>query len=115
MIEREVETGGPDGFIEDVESDAAIAADEVQGAALYGPDGAKVGHIHKLMIDKRSGQVRYAIVTDAGILGIGNYLPVSWSRFKFDENLHGYVSDVTAEIIAERGRDTAEHGDLQIW
>jgi hypothetical protein len=115
MIEREVETGGPDGFIEDVETNSHIAGDEVQGAPLFDPDLKKIGHIHKIMINKQTGQIDYAIVTDAGFLGVGSFLPLAWSRFRFDEALEGFVSDLTSEIIAEKGRETAEHAELQIW
>ncbi|MEY9675549.1 hypothetical protein ABIE93_005483 [Bradyrhizobium elkanii] len=38
--------------LDDNESDALIGSDKVEGTAVYGADGNKVGTIERLMIDK---------------------------------------------------------------
>jgi uncharacterized protein YrrD len=49
-----------------------IASDKVEGAAVRRSGGEKLGWIKRLMIDKRSGKVAYAVMTFGGFLGIGD-------------------------------------------
>ena len=53
------------------ETISLIASDKVEGTAVYGPDGDKIGRIENLMIDKRSGHVAYAVLSFGGFLGMG--------------------------------------------
>jgi hypothetical protein len=39
-----------------------ISSDKVEGTSVYNNAGEKLGSIDDLMIDKRSGQVRYAVL-----------------------------------------------------
>jgi hypothetical protein len=71
-----------------------IASDRVEGTAVRRPNGDRIGHIERLMIDKISGQVSYAILSFGGFLGMGtNLLPLPWARltystkFEADEEL----------------------------
>ena len=48
-----------------------ISSEKVEGTAVYNPDGDKLGSIDDLMIDKWSGQVRYAVLEFGGFLGMG--------------------------------------------
>jgi hypothetical protein len=44
------------------------------------------------MIDKRSGQVRYAVLEFGGFLGMGtDRYPLPWSALKYDTEMEGYV------------------------
>ena len=47
-----------------------IASDRVEGTAVRRPKGHKIGTIERLMIDKISGKVAYAVLSFGGILGI---------------------------------------------
>ena len=48
------------------------------------------------MIDKISGKVAYAVVSFGGFLGMGeDYLPMPWTRLKYDTNLGGYLTGMT--------------------
>ena len=51
--------------IETDETHDLIASDKVEGTAVYNGDGEKLGAIHNFMVDKRSGQVEYAVVPPA--------------------------------------------------
>ena len=54
-----------------------IASDRVEGTAVRRPNGDMIGHIERLMIDKVTGKVSYAILSFGGFLGIGaNLLPL---------------------------------------
>ena len=62
-----------------------IASDRVEGTAVRRPNGDKIGHIERLMIDKISGKVSYAILSFGGFLGMGtNLLPLPWARLTYN-------------------------------
>ena len=48
---------------------SVISSDRVEGTAVYGTSGEKLGSIDNLMIDKTSGHVRYAVLEFGGFLG----------------------------------------------
>ena len=69
-----------------------ISSDRVEGTAVYNNAGEKLGSIDHLMIDKLSGQVRYAVLEFGGFLGVGtDRYPLPWNVLKYDTTLDGYV------------------------
>jgi sporulation protein YlmC with PRC-barrel domain len=48
-----------------------IESDRVEGTTVYDPRGNDIGSIKRLMIDKLSGRVAYAVMSFGGFLGIG--------------------------------------------
>ncbi len=77
------------------ETSTLIAGDKVKGTYVFNPQGDRIGEINDLMLDKRSGQVAYAIMSFGGFLGVGNsYHPLPWSLLKYNTNLGGYVVDI---------------------
>jgi uncharacterized protein YrrD len=54
------------------ETTRLIASDKVEGTAVRRSDGTKLGSIQRLMIDKLTGKVAYAVMTFGGFLGIGD-------------------------------------------
>lgn len=69
-----------------------ISSDKVEGTAVYNTAGEKLGSIDDLMIDKRSGQVRYADLEFGGFLGMGtDRYPIPWNMLKYDPSREGYV------------------------
>ena len=82
------------------ETFSLIASDKVEGTAVYGPDNKKIGSIDNLMIDKRRGQVAYAVLSFGGFLGMGtDHYPLPWSMLKYDEDLGGYVTGITKDQL----------------
>jgi sporulation protein YlmC with PRC-barrel domain len=72
-----------------------ISSDKVEGTSVYNGNGDKLGSIDELMIDKRSGVVRYAVLEFGGFLGMGtDRYPLPWSMLKYDTSLEGYVVPV---------------------
>ena len=58
------------------------------------PDGERVGVIERLMRDKVSGRVAYAVMSFGGFLGLGRrYHTVPWSVLSYSEEMNGYVID----------------------
>lgn len=69
-----------------------ISSDRVEGTTVYNTAGEKLGTIDDLMIDKISGQVRYAVMEFGGFLGMGtDRYPIPWSMLKYDTSQDGYV------------------------
>jgi hypothetical protein len=82
--------------LENRETMTLIGSDKVEGTAVYGADSKKIGEIERVMIDKISGKVAYAVLSFGGFLGIGeDYYPVPWATLKYDTNLGGYVTGLT--------------------
>lgn len=69
-----------------------ISSDRVEGSKVYNAAGDKLGTIDDLMIDKLSGQVRYAVLEFGGFLGMGTErYPIPWRMLKYDISQDGYV------------------------
>ena len=81
---------------EERETGNLIGSDKVEGTAVYGSDQQQIGSIERVMIDKISGKVAYAVLGFGGFLGIGDdHYPLPWQSLKYDTNLGGYVTGVT--------------------
>jgi hypothetical protein len=80
-----------------------IHTERVEGTAVCEPGtGKKVGSIQRVMIDKLSGKVAYAVMTFGGFLGMGQrHYPVPWSALRYDPNFEAYVTDITAEQLRQ--------------
>ncbi len=77
-----------------------ISSREVEGTAVYGADGRKVGAIDHLVIERVSGQVIYAVVDFGGFLGrLKSHYRLPWPTLKYDTKLEGYRTDVTKEQL----------------
>src|SRR6516164_7040419 len=92
------------------ETSNLIGSDKVEGTPVYGTNGDRVGHIERVMIDKFSGKVAYAVMSFGGFLGIGeDYYPLPWSVLTYNPTLGGYEVNVTEqqlrmpEILGARG------------
>ena len=62
-----------------------IQSNKVDMMRVKSRDGDNVGYVHALMVNKRSGQTVYAVLTIGGFLGIGKaYYPLPFSMLDFD-------------------------------
>ena len=76
-------------------SSATISTSRVEGTKVYNHAGDKLGSIEDLIVDKRSGQVRYAALEFGGFLGLGtDHYPLPWSMLHYDTVKDGYVVDL---------------------
>ena len=72
-----------------------IASDRVEGTSVRRPIGDRIGHIERLMIDKVTGKVSYAILSFGGFLGMGtNLLPLPWARLTYNTKFEAYELDI---------------------
>ena len=90
------------------ETNELIASDKVEGTAVYDRNGTKLGSVHNFMVDKRSGQVAYAVLSFGGFLGIGDsYYPLPWKSLKYDTGQGGYVVDLDKDRLKSAPSYTA--------
>lgn len=88
-----------------------IGSDKVDGTAVYGADQQKIGSIERVMIDKISGKVAYAVLSFGGFMGMGeDYYPVPWSTLNYDTNLGGYRVNLTKDQIEKAPRYSETQG-----
>jgi hypothetical protein len=77
-----------------------IASDKVVGTAVYGADKEKIGSIERVMIEKMSGQVSYAVLSIGGFFGLGDdHYPVPWNQLKYDTELGGYRTGISGNRL----------------
>ncbi|WP_448657439.1 PRC-barrel domain-containing protein [Sphingomonas sp. CJ99] len=77
-----------------------IASDKVEGTAVYSPDGEKLGHVERFMVDKVSGRAEYAVLAFGGLFGIGHrHYPLPWQALAYDTAKGGYVVSVSREQL----------------
>ena len=91
-----------------------IESDRVEGTSVYGADGTHIGSIQRLMIEKRSGQVAYAVMTFGGFLGIGeDSYTIPWAKLDYDTELGGYRTELSADQL--KGAPTFGRDDDTSW
>ena len=79
-----------------------IASDRVEGTPVRRAGGEKIGTIARLMIDKLSGTVAYAVLSFGGFLGMGQkHAPIPWARLSYDRTLGAYRLDLTDEELKQ--------------
>ena len=94
------------------ETHALIGSDKVEGTAVYRSNGDKVGHIARVMIDKLSGKVAYAVMSFGGFMGIGeDYYPLPWSLLTYNPRLEGYEVNVSEQQLT----GAPKYGTHETW
>ena len=78
-----------------------ISSSKVEGVGVYRPSGERIGTIKHIMINKRTGQVAYAVMNFGGFMGMGeDGYPIAWGLLTFRELPDGYVVDLSDEELA---------------
>ena len=94
------------------ETGSLIGSDKVEGTAVYGADQQKIGSIERVMIDKMSGIVSYAVLSFGGFLGIGDdHYPLPWQSLKYDTSLGGYLTGITENQL----KGAPKYGNDNSW
>jgi len=77
------------------ETGSLIGSDKVEGTAVYGAGDTKIGSIERVMIDKITGKVSYAVLSFGGFLGMGgNLLPLPWGKLHYNTRFEAYELDI---------------------
>ena len=104
-------TTGTQSGLEARETSSLIGSDKVEGTAVYGMADKRIGDVKRIMIDKVSGKVAYAVLSFGGFLGLGeDYYPVPWSILTYDTNLGGYRTNLDADRLQGAPKYTQSTG-----
>jgi hypothetical protein len=96
------------------QSHTLIASDRVEGTPVRRADGEKIGTIQRLMIDKLSGSVAYAVLSFGGFLGMGQkHAPIPWARLNYDPTLGAYQLELSNEELS--GAPSIAAGEELDW
>jgi hypothetical protein len=78
-----------------------IPSDRVEGTAVRRSNGEKIGEIKRVMIDKVSGKVAYAVMRFGGFLGVGEkYHPLPWDALRYNPTLEAYELNLPDEQLS---------------
>lgn len=95
-------------------SKSLIESDRVEGTSVYGADRSHIGSVKRLMIDKQTGQVAYAVMSFGGFLGLGEDThTVPWGSLTYDTGLGGYKTNISADQL--KGAPAYSRGDSTDW
>jgi hypothetical protein len=93
----------------DNETANLIGSDKVEGTAVYGAGRTQIGSIERLMIDKLSGKVAYAVLSFGGFLGIGDdHYPLPWQALDYDQSLGGYLTNISESQLTGAPKYTSD-------
>jgi sporulation protein YlmC with PRC-barrel domain len=94
------------------ETHALIASDKVEGTPVRRTDGEKIGTIERVMIEKRSGKVAYAVMSFGGFMGLGEeYYTLPWGVLKYNTSLDAYELNLNEDQLRGAPRRSAEGRD----
>lgn len=73
-----------------------VPSDRVQGTPVYGRNGEKLGSIERLMLDKMTGKVAYAVVKTGGIFAAAHHhYPLAWDMLKYNPERESYDTSLS--------------------
>ena len=77
-----------------------LQANKSDAIPVRSRDGDKIGLLYTLMVNKRSGQSVYAVLTIGGFLGMGKaYYPLPFSLLQFDPVNDTYVVTIDRRVL----------------
>jgi hypothetical protein len=94
-----------------------VASDRIEGTLVCRHDGTQLGVVERLMINKVSGQVAYAVVKATGPSAGEKRFPLPWEVLHYDRRRGAYLVDLTEDDIrhgpaADSGFDWGERNDV---
>lgn len=88
-----------------------VKGSKIIGKSVQTMRGKKIGEIEDLAIDEFDGQVRYAVLSFGGILGLGEkYFAIPWEALSLSDNKEHFALAVT-----ERELEKAPGFDKNNW
>ena len=94
-----------------------VPSDRVEGTPVHGRNGEKLGTIERLMLDKTSGMVAYAVVKSGRLLAVHHHYPLRWETLRYNAAGHCYDVDLTLEELRSGPNeldDTFDWGDRSL-
>ena len=79
-----------------------VPSDRVEGAPVCAANGERIGVIERLMLDKRSGQVAYAVLRCGNTLSPPPHrFPVPWLALRYNPGSKAYETDLSMKDLRE--------------
>lgn len=92
-----------------------ISSRRVEGTPVFNNRGERLGHVHSVMIGKRTGKVAYAVLSFGGFLGMREHVhPVPWSLLTYDVDLDGYRVDLSREQLKDAPKMRLDETDRPV-
>ena len=96
--------------------DPMVSSQDVTGTSVYSATGEHVGDVHHLLIDKKSGQVAYVMMSFGGFLGMGKEeYPIPWKSLRYDANRKGFVTEISRDKLQGAPRPTGDWRADRDW
>ncbi len=77
-----------------------VKGSKIIGKSVQTMGGKKIGEIEDLAIDELDGQVRYAVLSFGGILGLGEkYFAIPWEALSLSNNKEHFALAVTEKEL----------------
>lgn len=92
---------------QETEAATLLAASEIKGAKVTNFQKQEIGDIDELLIEPATGQVRFAVLSVGGFLGLGSTkVAVPWLAFQIaiDGSKTKYLLDATRERLQKAPR-----------
>ena len=80
-------------------SHTMVPSDRVEHVAVFGRDGAKLGSIERLMLEKVSGTVAYAVVKTGKLLESVHHYPIPWRALRYNPSRQAFEAECTLEEL----------------
>lgn len=90
-----------------------VPSDRVEHASVYGRDGMRLGTIERLMLEKLSGTIAYAVIKTGGLFGTHHHYPVQWGALRYNSERHAYETEMTEDDL--RAGPCEFDGDVFDW
>src|SRR6478752_10375644 len=92
-----------------------IGSDKVEGTPVRRSNGDKIGTIERVMIEKRSGKVAYAVMSFGGFMGLGeDYYTLPWSVLKYNTQLDAYELNLNEDQLRGAPRRSARSEERRV-
>jgi hypothetical protein len=91
-----------------------LASSEIKGTKAKNLQDEEIGHIHEILVEPVAGQVRFALLSVGGFLGLGDTkVAVPWQAFQITEEdgKLKWVLDATKERLQNAPRLEGENYD----
>ncbi len=77
-----------------------IPSNKTDAMQVKSRDGDKIGSVFAFMVNKRTGQAVYAVLTIGGFLGMGRaYYPLPFSLLAFDAAQDSYTVTIDRRVL----------------
>lgn len=96
-----------------------VAADRINASAVYSRTGDALGTVDRLMIDKVTGKIAYAVISIAAVGNNGGrYQALPWSVLTYDPVIGGYLVNLDRKVLEDGptfGHDETIDWNNETW